>query len=287
MLRALYSGISGMNSTLVEIDVIGNNIANSNTIGFKSGRVTFNEMLTQSLRSASRPVSGGRGGTNPQQIGLGTIVGSIDTNFNQGNFRTTGIKTDLALQGSGFFILNDGVANVYTRSGVFGLDSANTLVNPSNGLRVQGIMADENGIITAGAMDDIIIDPSLVVPAQASTSVQLFGNLDADSDALETILESTSFLAAAAGGDDLVNLAGQTGGFFDLHAGDLISTSTYIDGGQRSATFLIGGTFPDGGSTYQELVTWLSATYQNMGYNLDFQIGANGDLQVPSFPAIV
>ncbi len=280
MLRAMYSGVSGLNANLVEIDVIGNNIANANTIGFKTGRVTFNEMLTQQLRSASRPVAGGRGGTNPQQVGLGTIVGSIDTLFTQGNFQTTGIKTDLALQGAGFFILSDGTSNVYTRAGTFGLDSENTLVNPSNGLRVQGIMADENGAIRPGAMTDIVIDPSLVVPAQATTSVQLYGNLDADSDAMETILESSAFLAAAEGTDELVDLAGQTGGYFDLHEGDLINASAFIDGQQRSATFLIGGAWPDGGTTYQELADWLSATYQNLGYNLDFRIGTNGGLEV-------
>lgn len=280
MLRAMYSGVSGLNANLIEIDVIGNNIANANTIGFKTGRVTFNEMLTQQLRSASRPASGGRGGTNPQQVGLGTIVGSIDTNFTQGNFQTTGIKTDLALQGAGFFVLSDGISNVYTRAGTFGLDSESTLVNPSNGLRVQGIMADENGEIQPGALTDIVIDPSLVVPAQASTSIELYGNLDADSDATETILESAAFLSAAEGGDELVNLAGQTGGYFDLHEGDLINASAFIDGQQRSATFQIGGVWPDGGTTYQELANWLSATYQNMGYNLDFRVGSNGALEV-------
>jgi len=280
MLRALYSGVSGLNANLTEIDVIGNNIANSNTIGFKSGRVTFNEMLTQQLRSASRPVSGGRGGTNPQQVGLGTIVGSIDTNFNQGNFRTTGIKTDLALQGPGFFIMSDGVSNVYTRAGVFGLDSESTLVNPSNGLRVQGIMADEDGIITSGAMTDIVIDPSLVVPAEASANVELYGNLDSDSDAMETILESASFLTAAQGGDELVNLAGQTGGFFDLHEGDLISASAWIDGDTRSGAFLVGGSWPDGGTTYQDLTNWLDVLFDGLGYNLNFRIAANGALEV-------
>ncbi|PID80538.1 hypothetical protein CSB20_07055, partial [bacterium DOLZORAL124_64_63] len=82
MFKSLYSGVSGLTANLTSLDVIGNNIANSNTTGFKSGRVTFNEMLTQTIRSASRPVGGGLGGTNAQQIGLGTSVGSIDTNFN-------------------------------------------------------------------------------------------------------------------------------------------------------------------------------------------------------------
>ncbi len=281
MFRSLYSGVSGLNANLVEIDVIGNNIANSNTIGFKVGRVTFNEMLTQNMRAASRPVSGGLGGTNPQQVGLGTQVGSIDTNFNQGNFRTTGIKTDLALQGPGFFVLSDGLAKHYTRAGVFGLDSNNILVNPTTGLRVQGLMADENGVVGTGSFTDIFIDPSQVVPASASTEVQLMGNLDADSDAIETILESNSFLTVAEESDLLVSLAGQSEGFFDLHEGDLISVSAMIDGQMVSpAPFLVGGQSPSGGATYGDLRDWLMNAFSGEGYSLDFQIGSDGDLQV-------
>jgi flagellar hook protein FlgE len=282
MFRSLYSGVSGLNANLVEIDVIGNNIANSNTIGFKSGRVTFSEMLTQSLRAASRPVSGGRGGTNPQQVGLGTQVGGIDSDFTQGNFQTTGVKTDLALQGQGFFILSDGIQNTYTRAGVFGLDSENNLVNPSTGLRVQGVLADENGEIQAGVMQDIYIDPSLVMPAEASTMLSLSGNLDSDSDAVETVLESNSFLVAAEGGDELIHLAGQRDGFFDLHEGDLISVSVMVNDSLISPSpFVVGGIYPAGGSTYQDLVNWLDETFQTgQGMALDFSIGADGSLQV-------
>ncbi len=208
MLKSLYSGVSGMSANMTDLDVIGNNIANSNTIGFKSGRVTFNEMLTQTIRSASRPVSGGLGGTNPQQVGLGARVGSIDTNFNQGNFQATGMKTDLAIQGSGFFILSNGTSNSYTRAGVFGLDADSYLVNPSTGLRVQGVMADAEGVVGTGPLSDLVIDPSLVVPAEASTEVQLTGNLDAGSDATGTIMETPAFLAAATGGDLLVDMSG-------------------------------------------------------------------------------
>ncbi|NCQ35189.1 flagellar hook-basal body complex protein, partial [bacterium] len=199
MFKSLYSGVSGLSANLTKLDVIGNNIANSNTVGFKSGRVTFNEMLTQTLKTASRPVAGGLGGTNPQQIGLGTQVASIDSNFNQGNFETTGKKTDLAIQGPGFFILSDGNSRSFSRAGVFGLDSQHKLVNPSTGLKVQGRMADDMGNISTGPLTDLVIDPGLVVPAQPSTTVELMGNLDSSSDAKGTIMESPSFLAAAEG----------------------------------------------------------------------------------------
>ncbi len=276
MLRTLYSGVSGLSANLADLDVIGNNIANSNTIGFKAGRVTFNEMLTQTIRGASRPVSGGLGGTNPQQVGLGTTVGSIDTNFNQGNFRTTGNKTDLAIQGPGFFILSDGTSSYYTRAGIFGLDSENVLVNPSTGMRVQGILADENGEIGSATPEDIVIDPSQVVPARPSDELQLIGNLDSNSDATETIVESPTFLVAATGGDELVHMSGQTQGSFGLHVGDVVRLS-----GRNAGVDIQANSFTIGtdGDTYQDLVDWLNAELPAAGANMSFAIGANGELQ--------
>lgn len=273
MFKSLYSGVSGLSANLTNLDVIGNNIANSNTVGFKSGRVTFSEMLTQTIRSASRPVSGGLGGTNPQQVGLGTRVGSIDTNFNQGNFQTTGKKTDLAIQGNGFFMLSDGNSRTYTRAGVFGLDSANYLVSPSTGLKVQGVMADESGVLGTGPVGDIYIDPGLVVPAAASTEVQLMGNLDASSDAKATIMESPSFLVAATGTDTLLTMSGQTQGALDLNEGAMVNVNGRVGGSDLTTnTFEV---LED--TTYQDLVDWLNA---ELAGNATFSIGANGELSV-------
>ncbi len=270
MFKSLYSGVSGLTANLTNLDVIGNNIANSNTVGFKSGRVTFTEMLTQTIRSASRPVSGGLGGTNPQQIGLGTRVGSIDTNFNQGNFQTTGKKTDLAIQGAGFFILSDGTSNVFTRSGIFGLDSENTLVNPSTGHRVQGVMAGADGVLGTGPMTDIFIDPSLVVPASPSSSIQLMGNLDSASDARGTIMESASFMTAGSGTDTLLDLplgladngtisiGGKDAGGADLSAATLTVTPT---------------------TTLDDLVSFLQTSLVAAGHNASVAI-VDGIVQV-------
>nr|MEE4266809.1 flagellar hook-basal body complex protein [Candidatus Krumholzibacteria bacterium] len=276
MFKSLYSGVSGLGANLTNLDVIGNNIANSNTVGFKSGRVTFNEMLTQTIKSASRPVAGGLGGTNPQQVGLGTQVGSIDTNFNQGNFQTTGKKTDLAIQGSGFFILNDGASNVYTRAGIFGIDSENTLVNPSTGLRVQGVMADADGVLPTGPMTDIVIDPTLVVPAQPSSSVSLMGNLDSSSDAKPTIMQSPSFLAAAEGTDLLTSMSGQMDGVMNLRAGDVIKINGHEAGVSTdlsTATFTVASD-----STYDDLVNFLNSTMSTEGRAITFNIGGSGEL---------
>jgi len=271
MFKSLYSGVSGLTANLTNLDVIGNNIANSNTVGFKSGRVTFTEMLTQTIRSASRPVSGGLGGTNPQQIGLGTRVGSIDTNFNQGNFQSTGKKTDLAIQGPGFFILSDGSTNVFTRAGIFGLDSENTLVNPSTGHRVQGVMADAEGVLGTGPMTDIFIDPTLVVPASATTSVQMMGNLDSASDAKGTIMQSASFMVAGGETDELLGLP------LGLNDGDTISIGGQDDGGAplTAATISVSST-----TTLGDLRDGLQAALIAAGHNATVDIGADGVFNV-------
>ena len=275
MFKSLYSGVSGLSANLTKLDVIGNNIANSNTVGFKSGRVTFNEMLTQTLKTASRPVAGGLGGTNPQQVGLGTQVASIDSNFIQGNFETTGKNTDLAIQGPGFFILSDGHSRSFSRAGVFGLDSEHRLVNPSTGLKVQGRMADAEGNISTGPLSDIVIDPTLVVPAQPSTTVQLMGNLDSASDAKGTVMESPTFLAAATGSDTLVDMSGESDGSLDLNAGDEVHINGRIGGAElTSATFTVAED-----STYQDLIDWLNSSMTAAGQNITFSLDASGAVQ--------
>ena len=113
------------------MDVIGNNIANVNTVGFKSGRVTFKEGFAQLLQGASRP-PGDQGGVNPVQVGLGSQIGSVDQLFTQGNVETTGVNTDLAMQGDAFFVVRKGAETYYTRSGNFQLDAEGRMVSPTN-----------------------------------------------------------------------------------------------------------------------------------------------------------
>ncbi|MCX7885541.1 MAG: flagellar hook-basal body complex protein [Caloramator sp.] len=140
MLRSLFSGVSGMKSQQTKLDVIGNNIANVNTPGFKGARVTFKDMLSQTLQGASAP-AGGRGGTNPKQAGLGVSVAAVDTNMNQGAFQPTGYSTDFAIEGNGFFVISDGVETKYTRDGSFSIDKDGFLVT-SDGLHVRGFRND-------------------------------------------------------------------------------------------------------------------------------------------------
>jgi flagellar hook protein FlgE len=127
MMRSLYSGVSGLQNHQIRMDVIGNNVSNVNTTGFKKGRVNFQDLLSQSQRGAARP-NERVGGVNPQQVGLGVNVASIDTIFTQGSLQTTGVKTDLAIQGEGFFVLRSGDQDFYSRAGAFSLDAEGFLV---------------------------------------------------------------------------------------------------------------------------------------------------------------
>ncbi len=144
MLRSMYAGVSGLNSHQQMMDVTGNNISNVNTVGFKSSRVTFKEMLNQTIQGASAPQDN-RAGTNPQQVGLGVGLGSIDADMSSGNLQSTGKTSDVAIQGDGFFVLRDGNSQVYSRAGNLNFDENGRLYSSSTGMLVQGWMADENG----------------------------------------------------------------------------------------------------------------------------------------------
>ena len=123
----MYSGISGLKNFQTKLDVIGNNIANVNTYGFKKGRVTFKDAISQTSMGASASTDT-KGGTNAVQIGLGSSISSIDTIDTAGSLQNTSRTLDLGIQGDGYFIVNDGANDYYTRAGNFYLDEEGTLV---------------------------------------------------------------------------------------------------------------------------------------------------------------
>lgn len=179
MMRSMFSGVSGIQSHVTMMDLIGSNISNINTVGYKSSRMTFQEMIAQTLRG---PAGGTAdlGGTNGLQVGLGASLAAIDANFGQGSLQVTGRNTDVAIQGAGFFNLKSGNNAYYSRAGGFSFDKDGTLVNPSNGFRVQGWVADANGNIdNTTAIADISLGAVPVVPASATTQLTFGGNLDA------------------------------------------------------------------------------------------------------------
>jgi flagellar hook protein FlgE len=181
MMRSLYSGVSGLQNHQVRMDVIGNNVSNVNTTGFKRGRANFQDMISQMMQGPARP--GERvGGVNPKQVGLGMQVASIDTIHTQGSLQTTGVKSDVAIQGEGFFMLRAGDEDFYTRAGNFNVDAEGFLVNPANGMRVQGWNAEdvdgETLINTSASVEDLMIPVGSKDPAQQTTEVFLASNLN-------------------------------------------------------------------------------------------------------------
>jgi len=143
MMRSMFSGVSGLRAHQTKMDVIGNNIANVNTVGFKSGRVTFQEVFNQTLKGAGAPDPvTGRGGTNPMQVGLGIGVGVVDTLVTRGSLQRTDSPTDLSIEGEGFFIVRGGNTDTFrfTRAGNFGIDKLGNLVTGS-GMNVYGWQA--------------------------------------------------------------------------------------------------------------------------------------------------
>jgi flagellar hook protein FlgE len=172
----MYSGISGMKNFQTKLDVIGNNIANVNTYGFKKGRATFQDLMNQTISGASRATEN-RGGQNAQQVGLGASLSTIDTIHTQGSLQTTGRALDVAVSGDGFFTVRNGNNEMYTRAGNFYLDSNGSLVTGQGNL-VQGYGVNADGTVQ-NALGDIIIDSDATIPPQATGNVTFDGNLKA------------------------------------------------------------------------------------------------------------
>ncbi|MCF6463334.1 flagellar hook protein FlgE [Clostridium sp. Cult1] len=178
MMRSMYSGVSGLRVHQNKMDVIGNNIANVNTIGYKRGTMTFQEVFSQVIRGASAP-QGGRGGTNPQQIGLGVNIGAISTIHTKGPAQRTDNPEDLMIDGEGFFVVSDDTNfenRFYTRAGNFTLDRDGNLVT-ADGYKVLGYLADGDGEITS-EIGGIRVNRTETVAATTTKDIELRGNLD-------------------------------------------------------------------------------------------------------------
>jgi flagellar hook protein FlgE len=169
---SFYSALSGMNSNGVAMQVVADNISNSNTVGFKSSTVQFEDILGMSLEGIS--------GIN--HVGVGAVVSTMAASFTQGTLNTTGLGTDLAVNGKGFFIVQDPTANeqFYTRAGNFHEDSNGYLVNP-NGLRVQGYLYDSLGTNLVETLEDIVVDQTTMIPPNTTGELDFVLNLDSAS----------------------------------------------------------------------------------------------------------
>jgi flagellar hook protein FlgE len=179
VLRAMYSGVSGLRAEGEALGVVGDNIANVNTVGFKSQRAVFEDVLGHSILA----------GTSSSLPGSGVRVGDIQQMFNQGTLQNTGVSTDVALNGDGFFVVNGTVnglsSNFYTRAGQFVLDRDGNLTNPE-GLKVQGYAANPDGTFAASVSD--VKAPTAALPANDTNNITITANLDASTKPLDTAL---------------------------------------------------------------------------------------------------
>lgn len=197
MMRAIFSGVSGLQAHQKKMDVIGNNIANVNTVGYKASRVTFSDLINQTLSSATGPDSAtGRGGSNAKQVGLGVRIGSIDTLMTAGSTESTGNATDLSIDGNGFFIVRNGTTGTYmfTRAGDFSIDSSGNLVT-SDGMNVYGWLnyqinqADgsyefntDDAVEPLNIYSDDYNGSKKIITAKATEYATFDGNLDSSED---------------------------------------------------------------------------------------------------------
>lgn len=190
MLQALLAGVASIRAQQTRMNVIGNNLANVNTTSFKGSRVTFQEIVAQTIRGASRPTQNGLGGTNPIQYGLGVLLGGTDVTQDQGSLQATDRPTDLAIQGAGFFLLTNGERVAYSRDGTFSLDANGFLVHRATGEKLLGWPADAFGGIDTTV--PISSDSSLTIPlgslnaVQQSTLARFAGNLNSQAPPSES-----------------------------------------------------------------------------------------------------
>jgi len=249
MSSSLLAGVSGLRSYQMLLEVVGNNLANVNTPGFKSSTVNFSDMLSQTIRTGSSGV-GGVGGKNPIQVGLGVKATAITPDFSQGSLSSTGRVFDLALQGEGFFLLNDGQNNYCTRVGTFDVDSASDLVEVGTGYKVLDINNQP-----------INIPLNTNTPGQATLNVNVQGNLDAGatSPACETVCTGTAFTTGGGtpvtAATDLNDLDNNT---IDYIPGDAIQIS-----GIDSSGLPVSDAFTYGadGTTVGDLINKINAAY--------------------------
>jgi flagellar hook protein FlgE len=230
MPSSLFSALSGLQAHENWISVIGNNLANSNTPGFKSSRAVFSDQFSQTLRFASLP-SGNLGGRNPMQLGLGVQLADIGRNFDQGALANTGRTFDLALNGRGHFMVTDGINNLYTRVGTFGMDATSRLVDQRTGFRVLGI----NG-------QPIDLDTTSLFPPTATSRVSFAGNLPAEiKGPLPQTLTSSSAIKQGTAATQTGSVATNS---FAVPVGETWTMELVVDGGAPQTVNLAGQLAP-------------------------------------------
>ena len=265
---SLFQSLSGLTAASHSISVSGNNIANVNTTAYKGSRISFETQISQTLKSGSLPTAT-LGGSNPAQVGLGTRLAAIERNFNDGSLQPTGINSQLAIEGNGFFVLNFDSSTRYTRAGVFTLDRDKNLVNPDGGL-VQGFGVDNQFNVVQGVQGNVNIPIGTLTLAEATQNVQFGGNLNADGDvatqgsvttSADMYSDPTQTTAIVAG--DVLTTVHDNAGTPIFAAGDVVTITGADKGGARipDHTFEVGATNTTGsddfGATVQDFLDFM------------------------------
>lgn len=283
--NALFTGLAGLDTNSRRLEVIGNNISNVNTTAFKSNRMLFANAFNRTLSLGTGP-TGTSGGSNPGQVGLGVKLAGTQRNFSNGAISTTGVNTDLAMEGSGFFVVQNGTERYFTRAGAFQLNSLNEFVNIS-GDRVMGYPVDDEFNVIPGQLEPVTIPIGQQTIAEATQNILFSGNLNADGDLATagTIYDLGTFTDATAGPGPAIATSLLTDSGFTL--GDTITFRNVEVGGRvvPETTFTVGAA-----SDFQELADFMieafgGAAAGGSGNPLaprggTLNMGAGGELQL-------
>jgi len=260
MASSFLSALSGLRANQAWIDLIGNNLANTNTSGFKSSRAIFSDLLSRTFRPATPP-TGNLGGTNPLQLGLGVQLASTDHRLEQGSLDATGRTFDLALLGRGYFALENGTETLYSRAGAFGLDANSTLVDIATGFRVQSATGT-----------DITIDTTAIFPPSATTQIDYSGNLPSEVSGplAEELTSSSSYLQGTAAA-----MPGANVGPFSITDGETWTMELLINGGAPQQVAIAGSA---SSLSTQEIVDEINAQTED----LVATVGPGGEVLITS-----
>lgn len=281
MPSSLLTGVSGLIAHQRMLDVVGNNLANLNTTGYKAQRVLFSDLYYTTVKPGTSSSGGEIGGTNPSQIGSGVSVSSVGRDFGQGNLDSTGQQFDIGIQGDGFFVLNDGQANIYTRAGAFTLDADGRLVDPSTGYLVQRTgpvgeaSSTEIGFQTAGDTS-ISVPLGATIPGAATSAVEMIGNLSSvtSEPTAEQLISSSPFTASSVVATSATLLNALDSNSVDYVGTDsIVIQGTDYDGSAINTTFAVSAT-----TTLGDMVNAISSAFPGATAALD----ANGNLTLTS-----
>lgn len=214
-MTSFFTALSALQAHQEWIEVVGNNLANASTTGFKGSYATFSDQFSRTIRYGSAPGSG-FGGTNPTQLGMGVRMANVGRMFQQGSISTTGRVFDMAIEGRGFFAMTDGQRSLYTRVGTFGLDASGALVDQRSGLRVQGV---------GGA--PITIDENAQLAPQATSNIAISGNLPKVVTGPKPEILASPELSSGT----QANVAGTIAGPFSIPAGETWTLRVRVNGG--------------------------------------------------------